>query len=221
MILLFISLFTIQSIPTPAGYTRVQAVGFGEYLRNVALKSDKTVYLYNGQKKQNQDAQYAVLDVTVGEKDLQQCADAVMRLRAEYLFQTGQYDKIVFKSVKGLEHKFNPPYNHGHLIKHMEFIFGVCNSWSLERDMKPKRIQDVEIGDVLIKGGFPGHVVIVVDVAVNKKGEKAFMLAQSYMPAQDIHILKGEDGPWYFAREGVIDTPEYTFYSNQLKTWAP
>lgn len=219
MILLFISLFTIQSIPTPAGYTRVPAVGFGEYLRNVALKSDKTVYLYNGKKKQNQDAQYAVLDVSVGDEDLQQCADAVMRLRAEWLFRSKQYDKIVFNSVSGKPVKFNPPYDYGHLLKHMDIVYRVCNSWSLERDLKPKRIQDVEIGDVLIKGGFPGHVVIVVDVAVNKKGEKVFMLAQSYMPAQDIHILNGEDGPWYYARDGVIDTPEYTFYSNQLKTW--
>lgn len=221
MMLLLISLFTIQSIPTPAGYTRVQAVGFGEYLRNVTLKSDKTVYLYNGQKKQNQDAQYAVLDVSVGDKDLQQCADAVMRLRAEWLFKTKQYDKIVFNSVDGKPVRFKPPFEYWHLQKHMGVVFALCNSWSLDRDMKSKRIQDVEIGDVLIKGGFPGHVVIVVDVAINKNGEKAFMLAQSYMPAQDIHILKGEDGPWYFAREGVIETPEYTFHSSQLKTWAP
>jgi hypothetical protein len=32
--------------------------------------------------------------------------------------------------------------------------------------------------------------MIVVDVAVNKEGKKVFMLAQSYLPAQDIHIVK-------------------------------
>jgi hypothetical protein len=112
-----------------------------------------------------------------------------------------------------------PPYTYDNFIKHMYNVFSVCNSWSLEKELRPKRLQDVQIGDVLIKGGFPGHVVIVVDVAVNKNGDKAFMLAQSYMPAQDIHILKGEEGPWYFVKEGTIDTPEYTFYSNQLKTW--
>jgi len=86
MILLIISLLffkTTQSIPTPAGYTRVQTDGFGSYLRNIALKQDNTVYLYNGEKKANQSAQYAVMDVSVGGQDLQQCADAVMRLRAE------------------------------------------------------------------------------------------------------------------------------------------
>lgn len=224
MILLFISLFTtqpIKSIPTPVGYTRVQTSGFGEYIRNINLKSDKTVYLYNGKKKLNQDAQFAVLDISVGYDDLQQCADAVMRLRSEWLFKTKQYDKIVFNSVSNKPIVFKPPYDYGHLLKHMDVVFTLCNSWSLERDMKPRRIQDAEIGDVLIKGGFPGHVVIVVDISINSRGEKALMLAQSYMPAQDIHILKGEDGPWYYVKEGVIDTPEYTFYSNQLKTWAP
>jgi hypothetical protein len=58
-----------------------------------------------------------------------------------------------------------------------------------------------------------------VDVATNRKGDKIFMLAQSYMPAQDIHILNGEDGPWYHAREGMIATPEYTFRSLDLRSF--
>jgi hypothetical protein len=209
----------IINIETPSGYKRTPTSEFGKYLRNIALKAGNTVYLYNGQKKRNQEAQYAVIDVSVGNQDLQQCADAVMRLRAEWLFKTKQFDKIVFNSVDGNPIKFNKPWDYGHLLKHMDVVFNVCNSWSLDRDMKPRKIQDVQIGDVLIKGGFPGHVVIVVDVAINNKGEKAFMLAQSYMPAQDIHILKGQDGPWYFAKEGDINTPEYRFNSTQLKTW--
>ncbi|MBK8089321.1 MAG: hypothetical protein IPK31_16040 [Chitinophagaceae bacterium] len=71
----------------PAGYDRVELStgSFGNFLRNQPLKQDKTVYLYNGSPKYNQRAQYAVLNVSVGSRDLQQCADAVMRLRAEYL----------------------------------------------------------------------------------------------------------------------------------------
>jgi hypothetical protein len=102
----------------------------------------------------------------------------------------------------------------------MKVVFGFCNSWSLEKQLKSKPIQDIQLGDVLIKGGFPGHVVIVVDMVVNRQGEKLMMLAQSYMPAQDIHILKGPiNGAWYPVKEGEIRTPEYTFYSSQVKTW--
>ena len=211
---------SIINIELPQCFKRMPTNGFGNYLRSISLKSDKTVYLYNGEKKYNQTAQYAVLDISVGDENLQQCADAVMRLRAEYLFKNNQYDKIVFNSVSGASLRFTPPYNYSHLMKHMKVVFGFCNSWSLDKQLKSKDIKDIQIGDVLIKGGFPGHVVIVVDMAVNTKGEKIMMFAQSYMPAQDIHILKGPiNGAWYPVKEGEINTPEYTFYSSQVKTW--
>jgi len=67
-----------------------------------------------------------------------------------------------------------------------------AGSFSLSKELH--RVQDVnemKISDVFIDGGFPGHAVIVVDMAVNRRTEKkVFLLAQSYMPAQDIHVLK-------------------------------
>lgn len=209
-------LVIIGSIPTPAGYTRVKTDDFGTHIRNYRLKEDKTVYLYDGTKKANQTAQYAVLDIPVGIMDLQQCADAVMRIRAEYLYSKKK--PIVFWDNNNKPFQFGG-FNSGHLEKYLEVVYMRCNSASLEKQMVPKNIHDMRIGDVLIKGGFPGHVVIVVDMAVNAKGEKIYMLAQSYMPAQSVHILNGENGPWYTLKEGVIETPEYTFYSNQLRGW--
>ncbi|MBC7936497.1 MAG: hypothetical protein H7Y86_14200, partial [Rhizobacter sp.] len=78
----------ISSIALPGGFKRIsyKKETFGEWLRALPLKKDKTVYLYDGSVKPNQSAQFAVLDISVGNKDLQQCADAVMRLRAEYFF---------------------------------------------------------------------------------------------------------------------------------------
>jgi len=49
---------------------------------------------------------------------------------------------------------------------------------------------DMQIGDVLIRGGSPGHAMLVVDMAEDRTGHKIYMLAQSYMPARDIHIVK-------------------------------
>ncbi len=37
----------------------------------------------------------------VGKRDLQQCADAVMRLRAEYLLSVKADDKIAFHATDG------------------------------------------------------------------------------------------------------------------------
>lgn len=89
---------TVSDIDPPRGYQRMNqpAHSFGEWLRKVPVKKEKTVYLFNGKPKRNQSAQFAVLDISVGKKDLQQCADAVMRLRAEYLLAQKRYSEIRF-----------------------------------------------------------------------------------------------------------------------------
>ena len=50
------------------------------------------------------------------------------------------------------------------------------------------------------------------------------MLAQGYMPAQDIHVVKNPANeilsPWYEAgEEVVIVTPEWEFKRDQLFSW--
>ena len=83
--------------------------------------------------------------------------------------------------------------------------------------------KEMQIGDVFIVGGFPGHAVLIVDMCENKKtGEKLFLIQQSYMPAQEIHVLKNfnndELSPWYSINYySELKTPEWTFESNQLK----
>jgi hypothetical protein len=78
----------------------------------------------------------------------------------------------------------------------------------------------LKVGDVFIKGGFPGHAVIVVDVIENDKKQKKFALAQSYMPAQELQVLLNPDNNtiWYDTDFGeTLITPEWTFKANQLK----
>ena len=59
-----------------------------------------------------------------------------------------------------------------------------------------RRVVAVQPGDLLIHGGQPGHAVLVVDVAENSVTHQKFMLlAQSYMPAQSIHLLRNIDDP--------------------------
>jgi hypothetical protein len=65
-----------------------------------------------------------------------------------------------------------------------------------------KSNEEIAIGDVFIQAGSPGHGVIIVDMAVNETtGDKIIMLAQGYMPAQDMQILIGGEGnsPWLTA----------------------
>jgi hypothetical protein len=108
-------------------------------------------------------------------------------------------------------------------MNYMQKIFSYAGTLSLSKELQNKNIANLEAGDVFIKGGSPGHAVIVVDVAEGNEG-KLFLLAQSYMPAQDIEILKNlnnaEMSPWFKANEmGLLKTPEWHFEWSQLKSW--
>lgn len=218
---------SIGQIPTPIGFERKKdsATSFSLWLQNLPLKKDKTVFLFNGTPKTNQAAQYAVLDIPVGTQDLQQCADAVMRLRASYLFDRGQYDSIVFVDNEQKAYRFTAPYSRDHLDSYLQQVFGMCGTASLSKQLKQvPDLTDIKPGDVFIRGGFPGHAVMVVDMAIDKKSAKRFLLAQSYMPAQDIHLLvnlmDNTLSPWYAIPTGTkLFTPEYTFTTNELKGW--
>jgi hypothetical protein len=217
---------SIADIPLPAGYYRklYDSSSFACWLRQVGLKKDKTVYLYNGQPKANQLAQFAVLNISTGNKNLQQCADAVIRLRAEYLFAQKRFNEIVFTDNAGVKYDFTLPYQHANLLAYLEKVFGRCGTASLSKQLKKTGWAELQPGDVLIRGGFPGHAAIVMDVAVSKEGKSIYLLAQSYMPAQDIHILvnpaKLAISPWYEVNEALtIETPEYVFSRTELKTW--
>lgn len=218
---------TIGSIPVPKGFTKVVAEpgSFASWARTVPLKRDKTVYLYNGKLKPNQSAQVAVIDIPVGNKDLQQCADAVMRLRAEYLYAQKKFADISFMDYSGKWYKWTGTANRPAFDNYLQNVFGWCGSASLEKQLKPvENFNNIAAGDVFVKGGFPGHAMMVMDIAVNGKGNKIFMLAQGYQPAQDIHVvinpMDAGLSPWYEINDAdIIITPEWRFYKSHLKKW--
>ncbi len=234
-------------IPPPPGFERTPVAphSFAAWLRALPLKSaDAPVRLYNGAPKARQDVHAAVVDIDTGSKDLQQCADAAMRLRAEWLFASGQQDKIAFNFTGGGRVPFKryakgerpdaeghswkatakPDASYGAFRKYMDLVFAYAGTASLEKELKPVAPSDIQIGDVFIKGGFPGHAVFVIDMAENSVTKsKRFLLVQSYMPAQDIHVLKnpenGNGSPWYAVPDDKLVTPEWTFAAGSLRRW--
>ena len=233
-------------IPPPAGFERQPTApdSFAEWLRNLPLKPDgSAVYLYNGERKGNQRAHVAVVDIDRGKRDLQQCADAVMRLRAEYLRACGETAAITFNFTSGDAAAYEkwqqgyrpliqgnsvswrksaaPDLSYAGFRQYLETVFTYAGTWSLSKEMIPVPVSDsLRAGDVFIRGGFPGHAVIVVDVARNpSSGEKRFLLAQSYMPAQDMHILDHPlhpGNPWYEIPADKLYTREWTFDPGSL-----
>lgn len=214
-------------IPAPIGFERIPAPpgSFAEWLRNLPLKPEGApVRLYDGRLKWSQDKHVAVIDIDTGNRDLQQCADAVMRLRAEYLLASGRARDVAFNDTDGKRRVFRgEASDRKRFQRYMTEVFTYAGTYSLEREMLKAPPAGMRVGDVFIKGGFPGHAVLVVDMAANGVGEQRFLLAQSYMPAQDMHILKNprsEDGTaWYKIPDAGAEliTPEYIFQAGQLR----
>ena len=93
----------IGEIPPPSGYERIAGTnpGYTQFLRSLLLKpKGSKVKLYTGGNAHFQTMNYAVVDLPML-SNAEQCADAGMRLKAEYLYQTGQYNKIKFQDVNG------------------------------------------------------------------------------------------------------------------------
>lgn len=232
---------------TPEGFNRteIEESSFGQFLRNQKLKpyGEKVLY-YNGREKSSMGIYDSVMDVDIGDRDLHQCADAIMLLRGEYLYSISAYDEIKFNFVSGFTAEYrkwmegyrisvegnnvsyykgaNPSNTYEDFRKYMNMVMAYAGTLSLEKELEPVDVKDMEIGDVFIVGGSPGHAVIVVDMAMNDTNEKIFIIAQSYMPAQQTQILINPNdnsiSPWYSLKDkDKLITPEWFFNLDTLR----
>lgn len=238
---------TETRILAPKGYERVEVSdgGIGQYIRTMPLKpSGSKVMLYDGSAKRNQSLHVAVYDMDLGTRDLQQCADSIIRIYAEYLYHEKKGNQIAFHLTNGFLMEYSK-WEKGYRIKvsgnevswvkntnedasyecfrkYLNSVFTYAGTLSLSNECEEITPEDIQIGDLLIEGGSPGHCVLVVDEAVNEKGEKCVLLAQGYMPAQEFHIIKNplhEEDPWYYVSEleYPIKTAQWTFDEGTLR----
>lgn len=235
----------------PPGFERQPAApgSFAAWLRGLPLKPAGTsVLLHTGKPKWRQDVHAAVVDIDTGTRDLQQCADAVMRLRAEWQFATGHRAAIAFNDTGGgkpmaytrwaagerprasghalvWSRSARPDASYASFRRYMDTVFVWAGTHSLSRELVAVTHGPVETGDVIIKGGFPGHAVLVADTVVDpKSGARRHLLIQSFMPAQDMHVLKNPDAadgsPWYrIDVAGPLRTPEWSFPAGSVRRW--
>lgn len=239
---------TIKSrVNLPKDYKRVAYPkgSFQEYLRNYKLKPfgakiinyDDTDYFW-------QLGHIGVLDIPVPKNGLQQCADALIRIRSEYLWDKNRKEEIGFnftsghycswkKYAEGYRPKINGSKVSFHktakangskenFYKYLNLIYMYSGTLSLYNELpKINNVKHLKLGDMLIKGGSPGHIVIICDEAINSKGDKIFLLFQGNTPAQSVHLVKNlEDSqfsPWYhLEKDAIIPVSNYTFYDSKF-----
>lgn len=239
---------TIKSrVDVPNGYKRIEypAGSFQDYLRNYKLKPYGTKIInYDNTEYFWQRGHIGVLEIPVPKNGLQQCADALIRVRSEYLWDNGRKNEIGFNftsghycswekyadgyrpKIKGNKVTFHKTAltNHSkqNFYKYLNLIYTYSGTLSLYHELpKINNAKNLRIGDMLIVGGSPGHIVMICDEAVNDQGSKLFLLFQGNTPAQSVHLVKNlensEISPWYYlGKDAVIPVSNYTFYDSKF-----
>jgi uncharacterized protein DUF4846 len=207
-----------QRFVPPDGFVRapVAAGSFGAWLRDLPLEaSGAPVLSHRGAVILPPDHRHlaAVVAIDIGAQDLQQCADSVIRLHAEWQWSRGRRDES-YRAASGAEMPFarwasgeritvsgpggskltwapaaKADDSHQAFRAYLDNVFGWANTVSLARDTTPIALADLRAGDFVVQPGGPGHAVLVLDLATDPEGHRVVLLGQGFMPAQSFQVL--------------------------------
>ena len=240
------------AVAPPEGYERIPAAegSFLQFMREMPVwEQGSSIMTYDGEAISSVNAA-AVYTLSLPDVDLQQCADTVIRLWSEYYYQTGQTDRIAFSYSNGYETSWAdwqkgwryltvPAVGWTFRLKlkgqddslqqmhnYLQAVMRYAGTLSLEAESQPVAASEAHAGDIICKGGAPGHVLVIVDEAVNEKGERCFLFAQGLMRSQSAHIVAGcgdADSPWYTEKqlsEMPVRFSSYTYQTpDTLRRW--
>jgi hypothetical protein len=225
-----------RRFPAPKGFQRVATAenSFGAWLRGLPLADPLTpVRSFKGAvlRDASHHAVAGVVALDVGAADLQQCADSIIRLHAEWRWSLGDR-RMSYKAASGtsLPHErwargervvasgntlswspsAAPSQDHKSFRKYLDMVFNWANTGALARDARPTPFAELRPGDFFVLPGSPGHAVLVLDLARAPDGRQVALLGQGFMPAQNFHVLRDQEGsPWFALRpeEGAVKTP--------------
>jgi hypothetical protein len=193
---------------------------------------------YKGRPVAFQQKHAAILSYDIGNRDLQQCADALMRLRAEYLFGQKRLAEIHFHFTIGYDYTFfaycrgKRPAPAGNSVRfttvppvaatytshrnYLDIVYVYAGTISLAGELRPA--DRLALAPSLLH---PGHCFMIVDEATTPSGDTVYKLVKDYTPAQSIYVLQNLSEPklgcWHRLSTGVIKTASCTFTSYQLK----
>lgn len=227
-----------QRFPTPPGYVRVKVepASFAHWLRTLPMAEEGTpVTTFDGKQTLAADDDYlaGVIAIDVGNADLQQSSDVIIRLHAEYLWWRGDKDKISYLSAsklnmplsrweKGQRLLPNGPkvswvlkdkpseLDYKEFRRYLDVVFNWANSTSLSpRSTVVGDPQDLTPGDFFLQSSAPNHVAVVLDLAQKPSGERLALIGQARSPAESIHVVRpGKATPWFSVRPPVpMTTP--------------
>lgn len=239
---------TLQTrIMPPEGYSRVPAEdsSFAAYLRDYPLLPDDVgLPVYDGRTMDTKFAA-AVFDISLGDEGYQQCADSIIRLYSDYFYENGQYDSISFRFSNGDICDYSrwrkgwrmlafgdlsceipaalPDDSEQQYRNYLKEVMNYAGTLSLQKESEVISPGELRIGDIICNDS---HVVMIADEAVNEKGEKCYLIGQSFIPAVCFHIIAYPDSgrvtPWFTQEQlerSALNIGGYSFNQNNIRRW--
>jgi hypothetical protein len=190
--------------------------------------------------KADDDYVAAVVAIDVGAGDLQQSADAVVRLNAEWLWASDKSDAISYRSASKLDMPFSRWAKGQRLIASGPNVFWVVKTkpreptyndfrqyidavmlWTnnIALAMRATHVadpKDLTAGDFFLQTHGKGHALLVLDVAQKPTGERVALLGQALQsPAQSFHVIRlGHETAWFSMRPpNPVNTPRSAAFS--------
>jgi hypothetical protein len=230
-----------EAFPPPPGATRAPADAFGASLRALPLHPEgRAVLTYDGRTVAIDAAR--VVDIPVGKRDLQQCADSALRLRATWeradghtpafhftsgdlsswgAWAAGVRPKIAGSDVVFVAGAARPDASDASFDAWLTNLYTYAGTRSLPLDTvavvgDPAAV--VQPGDLVNQPGSPGHVVVILDVA-RGGGETWVLVGQGYMPAMDFHVLDGPDAGWFPVEGELLPSTPIAVPWSGLRRW--
>lgn len=209
-----------QRFSPPPGFARAPLASgsFGAWLRALPLAAEGTpVRSFRGDilHEAGHAAVAAVASLDIGRADLQQCADSIVRLHAEWRWSQGDR-AMTYRAASGVPMPYQRwargerPRPEGQSLRwapgaaagenylsfrsYLNEVFRYANTGALAVQGAKIDASELRPGDFFVQPGAPGHAVLVVDVVTDAAGRRAALLAQGFMPAQSFHILRPEAG---------------------------
>ena len=216
-----------SAFAVPPGAVRATAEAWGESLRSLPLYPvDREVMSYRGDALAMPAARVVELPLVAG--DLQQCADSILRLRAEWERKQGREPAYHYTSgylsrwsdwkagkrpvVSGSKVSLGGGGKTGDTEANwtgwLTNLFMYAGTRSLGRDtVAPPGapVAGAQVGDLLVTPGSPGHAVLIVDVA-RGEGHTWVLVGQGFMPAQDFHVVRGPASGWFEVAGDTLPT---------------
>ena len=221
-----------QAFPPPEGAEQVAPSPFGAWLQERLLEDAAApVLTYDGRVVRHRGR---VVQLPHVEGDLQQCADAILRLRAEWLREEGRPVSIYATSgdpipwsryqtgerprVEGRHLAWTGGHGPATWDAYLSAAFNWAGTISLKAH-ETRAVTEPQPGDILVEAGSPGHAVLLMDVAREADGTTWVLMGESYMPAQDFHVELGPKDGWWPLDEAGLPLPHWPLERAGLRRW--